>query len=47
LRDRGVLDDDRVAAIRTECMDRVEEAVAFAKNSPMPDPAGATSYVFA
>jgi pyruvate dehydrogenase E1 component alpha subunit len=47
LRDRGVLDDDAVAATKKDCQDRVEEAIAFAKGSPLPDPAAATSYVFA
>jgi pyruvate dehydrogenase E1 component alpha subunit len=47
LRDRGVLDDGQVAAIKKESQDRVEEAITFAKNSPLPDPADATSYVFA
>jgi pyruvate dehydrogenase E1 component alpha subunit len=47
LRDRGVLDDDGVAATKKDCQDRVEEAIAFAKGSPLPDPAAATSYVFA
>ena len=47
LRDAGVLDDDKVAQVKKESQDRVEEAIAFAKDSPLPDPADATSYVFA
>lgn len=47
LRDAGVLDDDAVAAARDDARTRVEEAVAFAKASPVPDPATARSYVFA
>ena len=47
LRDAGLLDDGKVAAVRSEAQDRVEDAIAFAKSSPVPDPAGATSYVFA
>jgi pyruvate dehydrogenase E1 component alpha subunit len=47
LRDRGVLDDAKVTGIKQECRDRVEEAITFAKDSPLPDPADATSYVFA
>lgn len=47
LRDAGVLDDTSVAQVRTETSDRVEEAIAFAKDSPLPDPADASSYVFA
>jgi pyruvate dehydrogenase E1 component alpha subunit len=42
-----VLDDDAVEQIRTAASERVEDAVAFAKNSPLPDAASATSYVFA
>jgi TPP-dependent pyruvate/acetoin dehydrogenase alpha subunit len=47
LREAGVLDDDAVAAARDDARTRVEEAVAFAKASPVPDPATARSYVFA
>jgi TPP-dependent pyruvate/acetoin dehydrogenase alpha subunit len=47
LRDAGVLDDTSVAQIKQESQDRVEEAITFAKASPLPDPADATSYVFA
>jgi pyruvate dehydrogenase E1 component alpha subunit len=47
LRDAGLLDDAKVAAIKKESSDRVEEAVNFAKDSPLPDPADATSHVFA
>ena len=47
LRDAGVLDDTSVAKIKQESQDRVEEAITFAKESPLPDPSDATSYVFA
>ena len=47
LREAGVLDDDAVAAARDDARTRVEEAVAFAEASPVPDPATARSYVFA
>ena len=47
LRDKGLLDDGKVAQIKQEASARVEEAIAFAKDSPVPDPADATSYVFA
>ena len=47
LREAGVLDDDAVAAARDDARTLVEEAVAFAKASPVPDPATARSYVFA
>jgi pyruvate dehydrogenase E1 component alpha subunit len=47
LRDAGVLDDTSVAQVKQESQDRVEEAITFAKASPLPDPSDATSYVFA
>lgn len=47
LRDAGILDDDSVAAIKQSAVARVEDAVEFAKGSPTPDPAAATSYLFA
>lgn len=47
LRDEGLLDDARVDEIRRMASDAVEGSVTFAKNSPTPDPANATSYVFA
>ena len=47
LRAAGVLDDARNTEIRDEAATRVEEAIGFAKESPLPDPAEATSYVFA
>ncbi|HEY0774641.1 MAG TPA: thiamine pyrophosphate-dependent dehydrogenase E1 component subunit alpha [Nocardioidaceae bacterium] len=47
LRDAGVLDDAKVAQAKEEASSRVEDAVAFAKGSTIPDPATATSYVFA
>lgn len=47
LREAGVLDDETVTRIRSAASERTEDAIAFAKNSPVPDPASATSYVFA
>ncbi|MFP5336308.1 MAG: thiamine pyrophosphate-dependent dehydrogenase E1 component subunit alpha [Actinomycetes bacterium] len=47
LRDAGVLDDATVTRIKASASERVEDAVAFAKASPEPDPASATSSVFA
>jgi pyruvate dehydrogenase E1 component alpha subunit len=47
LRAAGLLDDDSVARIKAEASERVEDAVTFAKDSPLPDPAQATAYVFA
>ena len=46
LRAAGVLDDGAVAQARQQAQARVEQAIAYAKQSPVPDPAGATSYVF-
>jgi acetoin:2,6-dichlorophenolindophenol oxidoreductase subunit alpha len=47
LREDGLLGDADVTAIRDRATAAVEEAVTFAKNSPTPDPAAATDYVFA
>ncbi len=47
LRADGLLDDAKIAEIKQAASSAVEEAVTFAKNSPTPDPATATSYVFA
>ena len=47
LRADGLLDDAACAQIKTSAQTRVEEAVAFAKASPLPDPSEASSYVFA
>lgn len=46
LRDAGLLDDAAVQTIADDAVARVEDAVTFAKNSPLPDPTGAGSYVF-
>jgi pyruvate dehydrogenase E1 component alpha subunit len=46
LRGDGVLDDAKVAAIRDQATAKVEDAVAFAKGSPTPDPTSATDLVF-
>jgi pyruvate dehydrogenase E1 component alpha subunit len=42
-----VLDEDQLSRIRTEAAARVEQAIQFAKSSPVPDPAEAKRYVFA
>jgi pyruvate dehydrogenase E1 component alpha subunit len=47
LREAGLLDDEKVAEIKALVVNAVEDAVSFAKDSPVPDPASATSYVFA
>ena len=47
LREAGVLDDDAVARTKEEASSTVEEAVAFAKDSEIPDPAHVMKYVFA
>jgi pyruvate dehydrogenase E1 component alpha subunit len=43
----AVLDESKVAELRSEAKERVEAALAFAKSSPTPDPTTATQYVFA
>jgi len=47
LRDAGLLDDDKVDEIRRLVSTAVEDAVSFARSSPIPDPSTATDYVFA
>jgi TPP-dependent pyruvate/acetoin dehydrogenase alpha subunit len=47
LRTDGLVDDASRDAIKSEAQTRVEEAIAFAKNSPLPDSADARLYVFA
>ena len=47
LRAEGVLDDTLCTGIRQHAVERVEDAVAFAKSSPLPDPADARAHVFA
>ncbi len=47
LREAGLLDDEKVAEIKALVTNAVEDAVRFAKDSATPDPASATSYVFA
>ena len=47
LREAGVLDDDAVAKAKHDATERVEAAIAFAKQSQEPDPASARDYVFA
>lgn len=43
----GVLDADGVERIGAAARERVDDAITFAKNSPVPEPATAGSYVFA
>ncbi len=47
LRDAKLLDDEKVDEVKRLVNTAVEDAVTFAKDSPIPDPATATSYVFA
>jgi acetoin:2,6-dichlorophenolindophenol oxidoreductase subunit alpha len=47
LRTDGLLDDASRDATRSEAQARVEEAIEFARSSPLPDPADASRYVFA
>jgi TPP-dependent pyruvate/acetoin dehydrogenase alpha subunit len=47
LRDRGALDDDGVKDAQETAAQRVEDAIAFAKQSAEPDPASALDHVFA
>ncbi|WP_052226732.1 thiamine pyrophosphate-dependent dehydrogenase E1 component subunit alpha [Microbacterium mangrovi] len=46
LEEAGVIDAGALEAIRAEASDRVEQAVAFAKASPIPDAATARRHVF-
>jgi acetoin:2,6-dichlorophenolindophenol oxidoreductase subunit alpha len=47
LRQAGVLDGGDAERISAEARAKVEDAIEFAKRSPVPDPATATSYLFA
>ena len=47
LREQGILDDERVAQIAREVGHRIDEAEAFAVNSPEPPPEAALDLVFA
>ena len=47
LRDEGLLDDEKVDEIKRLVNVAVEDAITYAKGSPIPDPATATDYVFA
>ncbi len=47
LRADGDLDDAKVAECKTAASERVEAAIAFAKESPEPDPVTALDFVFA
>lgn len=42
----GILSEGDMAEMRSAASERVEEAIAFAKSSPVPDPADALAYVF-
>jgi acetoin:2,6-dichlorophenolindophenol oxidoreductase subunit alpha len=46
LREAGVLDDALVSQVAQEALARVDRAITFAKQSPLPDPSDATAYVF-
>lgn len=46
LLEAGLLDEDAVDRIKAAASERVEDAIAFAKGSPIPDPATAGDYVF-
>ncbi|TFD80056.1 thiamine pyrophosphate-dependent dehydrogenase E1 component subunit alpha [Cryobacterium fucosi] len=43
---RGVITDDDYATMQASAVERVEDAIDFAKGSPVPDPADALKYVF-
>jgi TPP-dependent pyruvate/acetoin dehydrogenase alpha subunit len=43
----GLLDNERIAAIKAEVSAEIDAAIAFATSSPEPDPATLTDYVFA
>jgi pyruvate dehydrogenase E1 component alpha subunit len=47
LRAAGILDDAAVAAAGQDAAAAVEDAISFAKASPVPDPSTALTYVFA
>lgn len=47
LREAGVLDDAAVAEITAHATEKVAAAIAFAKDSPEPDPSQVLNYVFA
>ncbi len=47
LRAAGILDDAAVAEAKTDALVAVDDAIAFAKASPVPDPTQALAYVFA
>jgi pyruvate dehydrogenase E1 component alpha subunit len=47
LLDAGLLDDAAVSGIREDAANKVGDAVAYAKESPLPDPGDALRHVFA
>ena len=47
LREAGALDDATVARVKEAASAKVEDAVEFARSSPVPDPADVRKYVFA
>jgi pyruvate dehydrogenase E1 component alpha subunit len=46
LREDGLLDDATLQRLRDQAHERVEDAITFAKQSPVPDPSTATDHVF-
>src|SRR5699024_4271001 len=47
LRRAGILDDEAVRAVKDAATEQVEDAVAYAKDSPRPDPTDVFRYVLA
>ena len=47
LKEKGILDDDRLAEIEKEVREQVEHAARFADESPEPDPAELYTHVYA
>lgn len=45
--ERGVITAEDYTAMQASAVERVEDAIGFAKKSPIPDPADALKYVFA
>lgn len=47
LQDAGILDEAGIARVASVATERVEAAITFAKESPLPDPAEVLTYAFA
>jgi pyruvate dehydrogenase E1 component alpha subunit len=47
LRARGVMDDEKLEALRARVEREIDDAVAFAESAPLPDPATVTEGVYA